>query len=295
MVVLTGRDMRGKLVKEGAHNSNWENFDEDDEEPINLGMTPPNPQYMLPLMAVKGGGDKYVPWSRVDLESLIKKLPPIGKGAAGWINIFERETCQDKLALADIRTILIKVRAEGALMVAEKLARCSGKPDDTPFGQYRNLFWSSLKESFPSEFQLDALATIKIKDDESTHEYVTRAWELWEKGTGSRPDDSDLAQQHFRRGVLEGLPSVVQNKLKDIVGLNEMPKGVWMKNLDHVITRARQTDKDRQDSLTRKPNEKVVEQLVKAMEQATLRATAQALTGPTNPNHDTLMMPVLEY
>ena len=251
-----------------------------EDEPMCVTQDQQVPTGMYPLIATGQNQRKYVPWGRTDLEALIKRLPPIANGAASWITTFERETCQDQLALADIRTILIKVHADRALMEAERVAKSEGRPEDEHFNAYRNQIWGSLRRSYPTAYTVDALTSLQIKESENTHEYLVRAWEMWEKGTGERPDNSALAQIHFRKGVVEGLPQPVQNKLKDTVGLDVLPQNVWVQHVEHGLKRHRKAEKDKKESQGNKTGDKLVEQLTKAVEQATIKAAAQAILAP---------------
>ncbi|XP_069748102.1 uncharacterized protein [Narcine bancroftii] len=97
----------------------------------------PKLRYQCPLLITGRGTQKYVPWSRMDLESLMKKLPPLSNGASPWISCFERETCQEQLALADVRTIMIKLKAEGALKQIEGIVRSSKLGGEIEFNPLR--------------------------------------------------------------------------------------------------------------------------------------------------------------
>ncbi|XP_069789811.1 uncharacterized protein [Narcine bancroftii] len=124
----------------------------------------PKLRYQCPLLITGQGNQKYVPWSRMDLESLMKKLPPLSNGAGSWISCFERETCQEQLALADVRTIMIKIKAEGALKQIERILRSSKLGDEIEFDPLRNRFWEALRETFPTPYSLDALGTLQLKE-----------------------------------------------------------------------------------------------------------------------------------
>ena len=50
--------------------------------------------------------------------------------------------------------------------------------------------------------------------------------------------------------------------------------------MDHGLSRHRQAEKDRKEGLSGKTGDKLVEQMAKALEQATLKATAQAILAP---------------
>ena len=92
--------------------------------------------------------------------------------------------------------MLIKVHASQALADAQTVAGCLLSPEEDSFDLYRNAIWKSLRESYPTTFTVDALTSLQIKEEECTHEYVTRALEMWERGTGERADASALSLLH---------------------------------------------------------------------------------------------------
>ncbi|XP_069749525.1 uncharacterized protein [Narcine bancroftii] len=237
----------------------------------------PKLRHQCPLLITGQGNQKYVPWSRMDLESLMKKLPPLSNGAGPWISCFERETCQEQLALADVRTIMIKIKAEGALKQIERILRSSKLGDEIEFDPLRNRFWEALRETFPTPYSLDALVTLQLKEGETAHEYLSRAWDLWETGTGERPDHSPLGNAHFCNGTINGLPGPVQAKLKDIVGLEKMSEDLWKRHLTHALKRHRQSEQAKSESASQKGVDKTTDKLMRAIEQIGIKLAAQQI------------------
>lgn len=63
---------------------------------------------MAPLIT-KGGPPQYVPWSFMDMVGLAARLPHLSEGAGKWITALEESTGDTRLALGDIKALLMHV------------------------------------------------------------------------------------------------------------------------------------------------------------------------------------------
>ena len=206
---------------------------------------------------------RYKSWSMTDMDRIMAKLPPLDRGALPWIAEFEQSVAQDRLALADVRALLIKLKATPALLAAEERAGSKGHLDGVDFPEVRADYWRSLKESYPTKNNYGALSSLTLGPNGEVYAYIQRAFTLWEHSTGERPDLSDATEGHWRHGVQRGLPEKVQQKLEDVVGLDNMPTSVWKDHIVHCIAKQRAARSAKEEEATALENKLLKLQIAK--------------------------------
>lgn len=183
---------------------------------------------MLPLLA-KGPGEakRYVPWSFMDMTGLINRLPALIQGADKWIRAFKENTGGVKLALGDIKAILMKI--VGQQMAAEIFEDGSAKAlndnhyhDTKPFGHYRTKVWEALRNKYPSKKYSSKLQRQTLKDGENPAQFLHEFQRKWKEETGSNWNTNEASKALFKLYVKKAMPKEVRNKLNQVVGLMEM-------------------------------------------------------------------------
>jgi len=167
------------------------------------------------------------------MKTLEEELPLLGDGAPQWIRKLEKLTAADKLAVGDVRALILRV--EGVLNVqqVEQLTGTTYLPDQAAFDSYRGLYWEALRTLWPSTNSADALLGLKKKDGEEMHVYLKRAAEEWQEGTGSRHDvnmasrlvwtDSDQRTGPISTGVTGRCGRTMQNERCRVEGARDPP------------------------------------------------------------------------
>ncbi|KAK9520907.1 hypothetical protein VZT92_020765 [Zoarces viviparus] len=223
------------------------------------GEMPPLPRaQQYPLLVKSNGQAEFVPWGHRDMDTLEKALPPLRGGASPWIRLFEKLTAADKLALGDIRAMII--RAEGTIQLKALEARTgtSTRMDHTPFNNFRGVFWESMRSIWPTKPNMNSLTGLKIKPEEEMYQYLKRAAVEWHDATGGRHDSHEATTVVWRHTVQKGLPLPVQTALEGVVGLSNMDDAMWREYLNHHNQRHQTDETSREEDL-----KKLIQRLLK--------------------------------
>ncbi|KAM3613819.1 uncharacterized protein V6R79_005486 [Siganus canaliculatus] len=109
-----------------------------------------------PLAAKANGNVQYVSWSFMDMVGLASRLPDLNEGASKWITKLEERTAGVKLALGDIKALLMHVA--GKQMTEEMfldahlpLVVRGNTADHIDFGGHRNFIWTQLRRHYPEK------------------------------------------------------------------------------------------------------------------------------------------------
>ncbi|CAL8271060.1 unnamed protein product [Merluccius merluccius] len=110
------------------------------------------------------------------------------------------------------------------------------RPDWDPFDPHRNQWWLLLKEQFPTRGARGGISGIRYKPGgEGGAAYLKRLEDTWEDVNGSHPHG--VSNTLFRSEVERTLPSTVQKKLQDTVGLNHLDHPTWEAHVLHHLER----------------------------------------------------------
>lgn len=150
------RERRQELEERVSEES--EGMEEDDDMAL-----------QFPLMA-KGNRIQYVPWSFMDMTGLAGRLPELTGGAGKWITALEENTGGVKLALGDIKALLMTVAGKHTtdeILKAVKLGRLidGHTVDHVGFGGYRNEMWAELRRRYPDVLDPSKLDGEMLKEE----------------------------------------------------------------------------------------------------------------------------------
>ena len=96
----------------------------------------------------RGGGNKFIPWSHMDLSALVDVQPlgpPIREGAGPWIRKLETHTAGQKLCIGDARAVLARCLGVPGSDAVDRAAGTHKEPDRDPFDPVRNSWWDTCK------------------------------------------------------------------------------------------------------------------------------------------------------
>ncbi|KAK0146743.1 Gag-Pol polyprotein [Merluccius polli] len=188
--------------------------------------------FHMPLLesATRVGG-RYQPWSHRDMSALVDQLPP-----GAWIRKLETTTSQDRLALGDIRALVTRCAGTVTTATLDRGTRTTHRPDRDPFDPHRNQWWLLLKEQFPTRGAQGGISGIRYKPGgEGGAAYLKRLEDTWEDVNGSHPHG--VSNTLFRSEVERTLPTAVQKKLQDTVGLTSLDHPTWEAHVLHHLER----------------------------------------------------------
>ncbi|KAK9526323.1 hypothetical protein VZT92_015031 [Zoarces viviparus] len=205
--------------------------------PVRGKMPPLAQTQQYPLLVKSNGQAEFVPWGHRDMDALEKALPPLAGGANPWIRLFEKLTAADKLALGDIRAMIIRAEGTAQLNILEVSTGTTNRGDETPFDNFRGVFWTAMRSIWATKPNMNSLSGLKIKSEEETHQYLKRAEVEWFMATGGRHDSNEATIVVWRHTVQKGLPPSVQTALGGVVGLSNMDDAMWREHLAHYNQR----------------------------------------------------------
>lgn len=201
---------------------------------------------------VRGEQAHYVPWGSQDLEGLISRLPNINSGASKWIRMFEEYTVGKLLAVGDLKALLARVlgisKMEGVLQNGGLMHLLDDGLDGTTFDTYRSNTWAALRSEYPTHVDHKSLRGPTIGDTENPASFLQKQVMRWRLETDRDPEQDPLVSILFRTSIIETLPSSIQNKLEDVVGLiSSKSHKEFSDHLVHAVDRYRQNEQKMQE------------------------------------------------
>ncbi|XP_075937889.1 uncharacterized protein LOC142938526 [Anarhichas minor] len=260
--------------------------------PVRGEMPPLAQTQQYPLLVKSNGQAEFVPWGHRDMDALEKALPPLAGGANPWIRLFEKHTAADKLALGDIRAMIIRAEGTAQLTALEVRTGTTNRGDETSFDTFRGVFWRAMRSIWATKPNMNSLSGLKIKPEEETHQYLKRAEEEWHRATGGRHDSNEATTVVWRHTVQKGLPLPVQTALGGVVGLSNMEDAMWREHLTHYNQRHQTEETSGQEDLKRMTRQLLKLQIAEADREISRKhqakkqmviAEAQASQQPQNP------------
>ncbi|KAJ8385129.1 hypothetical protein AAFF_G00192700 [Aldrovandia affinis] len=157
---------RRQVVKENSKlelegNSELQMMDEEGEDVEDLvGMNP---------IVVNGGHDQYTPWSFMDMVGLAGRLLDLTEGAGKWITALEESTGGIRLALDDMKALLMHMVGKHVtddIFQNTGLSHLSGRhvADYVGFNGFRNQVWGELRQLYPDKLDPSKLEGEELKE-----------------------------------------------------------------------------------------------------------------------------------
>ena len=234
-VIITGKEMevdqRGMSARTRSHQAHKGGWSD-------------NSQFQCPLLLDAGGAARYEPWSHRDMNELVTVLPPLSAGGAQWIRAFEKLTAQDRLAMGDIRAIILRLDGKVKVRTIDQKAKCEGDDDREPFNNARGRYWDAIRDIYPQEQSLAALESLEMEPGEKMHAFLRRAEDVWLEGTGERHDVTKGQLLFWKSAVVRALPKAVRDELEDVVGLTYKPVAEWTNYLIHYQKKHDKAEKE---------------------------------------------------
>lgn len=194
-----------------------------------------------PLL-VKGPNneERYVPWGFMDLMGLINRLPALTEGADKWITAFEENTGGIKLAIGDMKALLLKVVGQHTTDEIYTEAGIQAVPhtsdyDSTSFDRIRTRTWDALRAKYPSRMDPSKLERECLKDDVSPLQFLHEFQRKWKNETGSEWNANESSRSLFMMYVKNAMPKEVQNKLNGVVGLMKLEWPIFSEHIVHYV------------------------------------------------------------
>ena len=197
------------------------------------------------------GRQVYGPWSLLDLEAYVCKLPSLSSGANVWITELNRLTAHEEVAVRDLRAILGRIKGTMWLTRFENNAGTIQIADTSLLAQVCTRFWDALRLEFPMKTDVALMRTLKMKPDENIHDYITRAQSHYFHTMSSHYDRDDTHVQIFRDMVLTGLPDKLCDTLVDVAGLSVKPQAEWQAVVLHHYNRYIKENNTKSESTTK--------------------------------------------
>lgn len=244
---LAGSNKRGGVTKDRLYDLRYR-----------PAIHPPNRYGQCPIL-IRGSQGHYTPWQTLDLAGLISRLPDIHEGAGKWIKAFEEETVGKMLALGDIKAVWAQSLGVSTM---ENILRNSGNTwmanpmaDGTELNAYRAELWMALRGEYPTKIDPKSLKGEPLAETENAAGYINKQLKRWKQETEEEAESSPVLMTLFRNAVIEALPTPVQSRLEDVVGLTSMPHRQFRDHVVHAIEKYRKDEekiKEQERNLQRK-------------------------------------------
>ena len=183
------------------------------------------------------GQQVYKPWSLVDIEAYVSKLPSLSRGANIWITELNNLTANVEIAVMDLRAILARIKGSTWLHGFEISAGTLHIADKTPLVPVCTLYWDALRLKFPMRTDVALMRMFAMKPDEYIHDYIIRAHSHYFQTMSAHYDRDESHVQNFRDMVLKGLPEKLYDALADEAGLNVKSQSDWQGVVLHYYNR----------------------------------------------------------
>lgn len=119
----------------------------------------------------------------MDMIGLADRLPEVTEGANKWITAVEENTGGKRVALGDMKALLMHVAGkqvtEDIFIVAKPRVVTGNTVDDVAMGPHRNDIWTAVQEHFPERMEHSKLEGEQLKNNEVAFQHK------WKDETGS--------------------------------------------------------------------------------------------------------------
>ncbi|KAJ8361983.1 hypothetical protein AAFF_G00407390 [Aldrovandia affinis] len=150
-------------------NSMPEKKEDDDPEVANEESEGEGDPVSMNPIVVKNGRDQYTPWSFMDMVGLAGRLPDLTEGAGKWITALEESTGGIRLALGDMKALLMHVVGKH---VTDGIFQQTGLShlrdghvaDYVGFNGHRTKVWGELRRLYPDKLDPSKLEGEELKE-----------------------------------------------------------------------------------------------------------------------------------
>ncbi len=158
---------------------------------------------MCPIITKAQGQTQYMPWSFMDMVGLASRLPDLHEGANKWITALEESTAGVKLALGDVKALLMHIIGKH---ITKEIFVAAGLPmvvsgnrvDDVGFGGHRTKVWKQLREQYPDKMDPSKLHGETLKDSDNPSTFLCDFQQKWRDETGSAWNINDTTKSLSR-------------------------------------------------------------------------------------------------
>ncbi|KAM3622627.1 uncharacterized protein V6R79_001318 [Siganus canaliculatus] len=252
-----------------------------------------NSVIQAPLVAKANGNVQYVPWSFMDMVGLASRLPDLNEGVSKWITKLEESTAGVKLALGDIKALLMHVAGkqmtEEVFLDAQlPLVVRGNTADHIGFGGHRNFIWTQLRRHYPEKMDPTKLEGEALNETECPAKFLRDFQRKWKEETGSVWNANNTTQSLFKVMVKKAMPLEVQRRLENVVGLMKMEWPMFSEHVVHFVEQCRK-EKLKEETVNKQLANKLTQlQLGELSKQKKDKAKTQApvmtLTSPHTPD-----------
>ncbi|KAL7374813.1 hypothetical protein ABVT39_007504 [Epinephelus coioides] len=202
---------------------------------------------MCPLVTKTNGRQQYEPWPFMDMIGLAERLPVLTDGADKWILALEETTAGIRLALGDIKAILMYVAGKQTtqeILTDAGLTAAFGTNinDGVEFGRYRSRVWAQLRKHYPAKRDPSKLEGETMGEDECPSKFLHNFQKRWKEETGEAWNANKTTQSLFKMMVRKAMPEEVQRRLEGVVGLMKME---WPLFTEHIVHHVELYKKDK--------------------------------------------------
>ena len=209
--------------------------------------------YAMPLVAKSDGKQVYQPFSFTDMNSILEKMPAPTAGGGKWMDRFSQLTNDWTLCMGDWRGLIGHQLPTHEQQRIELAANTVNTPDDQLFCPMATRLGRVMRNIYPvPDGALHFLSFVR-KEGESVPEFLMRCRSVWTEMAGSPPTQDKFQTSLFRKAILDGMPKVVQGKMRDNPDLICCDTDQWEKHLTHFVHQEEEKQKDLEsDQATKK-------------------------------------------
>ncbi|KAL7391691.1 hypothetical protein ABVT39_012960 [Epinephelus coioides] len=245
---------------------------------------------MCPLVTKTNGRQQYEPWPFMDMIGLAERLPVLTDGADKWILALEETTAGIRLALGDIKAILMYVAGKQTtqeILTDAGLTAAFGTNinDGVEFGRYRSRVWAQLRKHYPAKRDPSKLEGETMGEDECPSKFLHNFQKRWKEETGEAWNANKTTQSLFKMMVKKAMPEEVQRRLEGVVGLMKMEWPLFTEHIVHHVElykkdkkKKEEDDKQLANKLTQLQLGELSKQVKKEKEKAKIQAPMRAMT-----------------
>lgn len=202
---------------------------------------------MYPIITKTSGRKQYEPWPFMDMIGLAERLPILTDGADKWILALEETTAGIRLAVGDIKAILMYVAGKQntkEIFTDAGLSAAYGTNinDGVEFGGYRSRVWEQLRKHYPGKRDPSKLEGETLGEDECPSKFLHNFQKRWKEETGEAWNANKTTQSLFKMMVKKAMPEEVQRRLEGVVGLMKME---WPLFTEHIVHHVELYKKDK--------------------------------------------------
>ncbi|KAL7375428.1 hypothetical protein ABVT39_017142 [Epinephelus coioides] len=234
---------------------------------------------MCPLVTKTNGRQQYEPWPFMDMIGLAERLPVLTDGADKWILALEETTAGIRLALGDIKAILMYVAGKQTtqeIVTDAGLTAAFGTNinDGVEFGRYRSRVWAQLRKHYPAKRDPSKLEGETMGEDECPSKFLHNFQKRWKEETGEAWNANKTTQSLFKMMVKKAMPEEVQRRLEGVVGLMKMEWPLFTEHIVHHVELYKKDKKKKEEDDKQLANKLTQLQLVQLLIRRTMASVA---------------------